>query len=568
MKSALILFLFSSSVIGVFGDTDEVKVSVMEGDSVTLYTDVAKIQGSDSIEWRFNGNRMARIKSDSITPDKSFRDTMQLNNMTGDLKITNITTTDSGLYKLKIKSSSGSPEKTFSVTVVISGVKSVSVKEGDSVTLNTGVNELQRDDVIRWRHQNVVAGIDNNYVQLYRGGLELDRQTGSLTITNITIEYAGDYEVDVTISSRRYTIHKSFSVNVNELKSVSVMEGDSATLNSDLTEIQRDDVIRWSFGKITIAEIIKADQQFSTYDGPDRRFRGRLNLDHQTGSLNIMNIIDTDSGNYTLKISSSRFTVHKRISVTVNETVTLVLVMEGDSVTLHTDHSKISRNDIVQWSGDKNVLITPSDARWSNTVQNDQTGDLTIRNIRRDQSGDYKIIFMDIQMRFMSIRRKFHINISDVFSDETDGMKTVSVIKGDSVFLNTSVTEIQKGDLIEWLFGAQNITIAKTDGKNNSIYNDKDVRFKNRLNLDKRTGGLTIENSNIEHSGHYQLKIINNNKYTIQKSFSVTVSLSSGAIAAIVVAVVLVFLAAAAGVIYYLCKSSIPERSSARHWYL
>ncbi|XP_051763236.1 uncharacterized protein LOC127519755 isoform X3 [Ctenopharyngodon idella] len=470
MKSALILFLFSSSVIGVFGDTDEVKVSVMEGDSVTLYTDVAKIQGSDSIEWRFNGNRMARIKSDSITPDKSFRDTMQLNNMTGDLKITNITTTDSGLYKLKIKSSSGSPEKTFSVTVVISGVKSVSVKEGDSVTLNTGVNELQRDDVIRWRHQNVVAGIDNNYVQLYRGGLELDRQTGSLTITNITIEYAGDYEVDVTISSRRYTIHKSFSVNVNELKSVSVMEGDSATLNSDLTEIQRDDVIRWSFGKITIAEIIKADQQFSTYDGPDRRFRGRLNLDHQTGSLNIMNIIDTDSGNYTLKISSSRFTVHKRISVTVN----------------------------------------------------------------------------------------------DVFSDETDGMKTVSVIKGDSVFLNTSVTEIQKGDLIEWLFGAQNITIAKTDGKNNSIYNDKDVRFKNRLNLDKRTGGLTIENSNIEHSGHYQLKIINNNKYTIQKSFSVTVNsgLSSGAIAAIVVAVVLVFLAAAAGVIYYLCKSSIPERSS------
>ncbi len=30
------------------------------------------------------------------------------------------------------------------------GVKSVSVMEGDSVTLHTGVSEIQRDDVITW----------------------------------------------------------------------------------------------------------------------------------------------------------------------------------------------------------------------------------------------------------------------------------------------------------------------------------------------------------------------------------------------------------------------------------
>ncbi|KAK9967201.1 hypothetical protein ABG768_001609, partial [Culter alburnus] len=156
-----------------------------------------------------------------------------------------------------------------------------------------------------------------------------------------------------------------------------------------------------------------------------------------------------------------------------------------------------------------------------------------------------------------------------VFSDETGGVKTVSVIKGNPVFLITSVTEIQKGDLIEWLFGPQNITIAKTDGKNNSIHNENDVRFKNRLNLDNQTGDLIIKNSNIEHSGHYQLKIINNNTYTIQKSFSVTVhpglspavpdpGQSSGAVAGIVVAVLLVF-AAVGGLIYH--KSSKPKRS-------
>ncbi len=39
-----------------------------------------------------------------------------------------------------------------------------------------------------------------------------------------------------------------FVVETDEVKSVSVLEGDSVTLRTDITGIQRDDEILWKFG--------------------------------------------------------------------------------------------------------------------------------------------------------------------------------------------------------------------------------------------------------------------------------------------------------------------------------
>ncbi|XP_051551329.1 SLAM family member 5-like [Myxocyprinus asiaticus] len=96
---------------GVFGvETDEIKmVYVMEGDSVTLDTDVSKIQGDDLILWRFGAedtrvadvNRTAKIISTSKSPE-GFRNKLHLDDQTGSLTITNIKTEHSGLYKAQI----------------------------------------------------------------------------------------------------------------------------------------------------------------------------------------------------------------------------------------------------------------------------------------------------------------------------------------------------------------------------------------------------------------------------------------------------------------------------------
>ncbi|XDV23355.1 hypothetical protein PO909_027954, partial [Leuciscus waleckii] len=341
---------------------------------------------------------------------------------------------------------------------------------------------------------------------------------------------------------------------------VSVMEGDSVTLNPQ-TEIPEADPAQWWFDKSRIAKINKTNF-------PDERFSGRLKLDHQTGSLTITNIKKTDSGLYELQIEGTNGVTSKTFSVTVTDVVKSLSVTEGDTVTLHTGVTDIQRDDQIKWKSGDQVLTCPDDTRWRNIHLNNETGDLTIRNIRSHQSGDYEL---EINTASMILHRKLYITISGVFSDEKDGVKTVSETKGD-VLLHTHLSHIQQNDPIEWTFGPQNIHVAKTDGKSNSIsYNYNDERFKNRLLLDIRTGDLTIKNSSTEHSGLYQLKIITSS-YTIQKSFSVAVSvsdkqtpdpgvspgavtdsgLSSGVVAGIVSGVVVLLLLVFAAVVIYL----------------
>uniref|UniRef100_A0A8C2ALC5 Ig-like domain-containing protein n=1 Tax=Cyprinus carpio TaxID=7962 RepID=A0A8C2ALC5_CYPCA len=95
--------------------------------------------------------------------------------------------------------------------------------------------------------------------------------------------------------------------------SVSVMEGDLVTLNSlnsDLTEIREGDDILWKFGaeKSLIAKMNKKRKIFSTHNAPDERFRDRLKLDSQTGSLTITDITTEHAGLYELEISGAKLT--------------------------------------------------------------------------------------------------------------------------------------------------------------------------------------------------------------------------------------------------------------------
>ncbi|XP_050958378.1 SLAM family member 5-like [Labeo rohita] len=96
-------------------------------------------------------------------------------------------------------------------------------------------------------------------------------------------------------------------------ESVSVMEGDSVTLNTDVTEIHEDDDILWKFGaeKSVIAQIKRENQIFR-----DVRFRDRLKLNRQTGSLTITNIIIEHAGLYEVKISGVKRSI-KTFSVSV-----------------------------------------------------------------------------------------------------------------------------------------------------------------------------------------------------------------------------------------------------------
>ncbi|CAM4274365.1 unnamed protein product [Leuciscus chuanchicus] len=101
------------------------------------------------------------------------------------------------------------------------------------------------------------------------------------------------------------------------MKSTEVMEGDSVTLHTDVTQIHSDDLILWTFGsKAThIARINRAREIFN--NSANGRFRDRLQLDNQTGSLTITNTSTGHSGPYEVEIVTGNKISVKTFRVTV-----------------------------------------------------------------------------------------------------------------------------------------------------------------------------------------------------------------------------------------------------------
>ncbi|XP_056615458.1 uncharacterized protein LOC130430474 isoform X2 [Triplophysa dalaica] len=327
----------------------------MEGDSVTLHTNVTDIQTSDVIRWRFGEGEsrdlLVDIDKNTIKYNGPFKDRLHADIQTGDLTITNMRIKHSGPYEVQI-SRATTTYKSFRVNVtvapsVFSAGDVKSVTEGDSVTLHTDV-QTQRDDLILWRFGDdgvLIAKHDkeDNKSSLYdadgrfRDRLKLDLHTGSLIITNTKTTDTGLYKLK--ISSNRDTKYKTFSVSVSDgglssggvagivfgvllcivvvvfvfyrinyerqkqmVKEKTVIENKSSvTLESDVTELQSDDVIEWSFRDKVIVIFSMNNKLFTD----EQRLRDRLQVDDQTGSLIITNIRTEDAGLYKVKISSS-----------------------------------------------------------------------------------------------------------------------------------------------------------------------------------------------------------------------------------------------------------------------
>ncbi len=94
-------------------------------------------------------------------------------------------------------------------------------------------------------------------------------------------------------------------------------EGENVTLDTGVSELQRDEQILWSFGsEDTVIAKRDGDTNQVSNDADDGRFGDRLQMDDQTGSLTITNTKSTDSGVYHLQISSRNKVLYKKFRVT------------------------------------------------------------------------------------------------------------------------------------------------------------------------------------------------------------------------------------------------------------
>ncbi|KAI7791062.1 uncharacterized protein LOC130548289 isoform X1 [Triplophysa rosa] len=122
------------------------------------------------------------------------------------------------------------------------------------------------------------------------------------------------------------------------------MEGDSVTLHTHLTHIQTQDHILWLFvprGDL-IAEIYKQANLSLIYDVG--RFRHRLKLDTQTGSLTITNISITNSGLYKLQIRNNTKISDMRFNVTVYARLPVpVIIRDSSQCSSSSERSSVSK---------------------------------------------------------------------------------------------------------------------------------------------------------------------------------------------------------------------------------
>ncbi|XP_068072665.2 uncharacterized protein isoform X2 [Danio rerio] len=514
-------------------------VSVKERGSVTLKPD-AVIQRDDQILWTFgpqetliagvNGNTREICIGDGA--DGRFRDRLRLDSTTGSVTITNTASEHVGVYKLKIISSTGTSFQKFILTLK-QEVKSVT--EGSSVTLSPDT-EIQNDDLILWMFgegDSLIAQMANirktretfdGPDARFKDRLKLDKKTGSLTITNVKNNHTGLYKLQISNSSRG-TTNKTFKVLV-KINNVSVTEGDPLTLKVHV-EIGKKDEIKWLYGEdnALIAEIKEGDRGIFTYDKADGRFKGRLMVDDQTGSLTIKNTRPEHNGLYTLLINSSKGRSYKRFLIFVR--ASMILGKEGNNITLNV-LAELRKDDLILWMfGDEDNLIaqmngettestfTEADERFRDKLLLDKmTGSLTISDITSEHSGAYKL-------HIVSSRRTFYRRFRVFVCGETDP-NTVSVMAGESLILITNFN-VERDEKLHWTFEGVMLASGMNRDVSKTAYRD-DERFRGRLELHHQSASLTVKNTKSSDSGVYQLKIYSGREKNICLDVSVTVS--------------------------------------------
>ncbi|XP_016314652.1 uncharacterized protein LOC107667494 [Sinocyclocheilus anshuiensis] len=318
---------------GVFNAETDKTVSVMEGDSVTLNTNLTEILNDDTLLWLFGPKefvisqitRKSVLTSFLVTDDVRFRGRLQVDQITGSLTIRNTRKRHSGQYKLTI-SREKITSRIFSVDVFgvvgeTGGVKSVSVMEGDSVTLLETGTELRKGDEIKWWFEDLILieftkkTRETNDTEcdvadgIFRNKLVLNVKTGDLIINNIRTIHSGLYKLQISRKNGK-TEYMIFIVTVT-VKEVPAKVGESVTLDPGL-ETLRSDLILWTFGAKNCL-VIKAESGTTSISD---RFRGRLELNHQTGSLTITNTTDTDFGLFQLQIINRDRTRYRRFNLT------------------------------------------------------------------------------------------------------------------------------------------------------------------------------------------------------------------------------------------------------------
>ncbi|KAK7136774.1 hypothetical protein R3I93_016971 [Phoxinus phoxinus] len=141
-------------------------------------------------------------------------------------------------------------------------------------------------------------------------------------------------------------------VDADETEMISVIEGESVTLHTGVTEIglQERLQILWTFrlnsSETRIAEIYKPIMSSIYVSSDNERFRGRLKIDEKTGSLTITNINRLHSGLYKVQVINEGVK-HRSFNIAVYGILTLPVIIRDYLQNSSSSSSSESRCSLV-----------------------------------------------------------------------------------------------------------------------------------------------------------------------------------------------------------------------------
>ncbi|XP_056304443.1 uncharacterized protein LOC130216573 [Danio aesculapii] len=428
-------------------------------------------------------------------------------------------------------------------------VKSLFVTEGDSVTLYANVTDIQTDDLLIWTFGLDNTVIVNNFeVKKYRDRLLVNQKTGSLVINNITVNFSGIYKLE----NIRKSTYRLFRVTVYAHLPVPVIIFNSLQCPSSSGSSDSKCVLLCSVVNVSAASLswYKGNSVLSSISVSDLSINASLHLeveyqDRNTYSCVINNPISNQSTH--LDIDTLCQTCKAQgpsTSMIVGICVGLLLAAVAVAVAGYyylkkSPKTNQNREHPLNEAGQL-PLLPPA-------ANNEEAGPGMLPStnhepITTERAVPAPVDQVDNQITGVTPGGNSHQNNdaeitvphrylpNDIFHDEPDLLRNIRVKSGESITLKTGVTEIKRDDVVKWKYGDSRVSDCTTLFKVIAVVYEgssrckegPDGRFKDKLELDRKTGNLKIKNVRVKHSGHYKLKI-ESNTHPLSKTIKVTV---------------------------------------------
>ncbi|XP_072526143.1 uncharacterized protein [Salminus brasiliensis] len=428
--------------------------------------------------------------------------------------------------------------------------------EGNTVTICTGFTGVQSDAQILWLYGPKKIKIVNSQVfrgetitdynrDRFRDRLQLDRSSGSLTIRNISREDSGEYRLQIiteTSSVWKFTLKNYAQVSKPVITSQpeNHLESPSESCSPVCSVENGEDVtLTWSEEKERISSISRSDSSERLHLPLNRTFPNIYTytcesanpVSHQTTQLNITELCDINSGEVERNVIISLPLI---LTLVLTGLVSVALILlclwkrnrcqKTQGLGMPLVQRRFTNAELkfsvwlsLQFDDPQRVLLLEThfnDKCEQNPIKVDpDTNQILMMRVRAPEQLGSTVTPEHLEEMDSSRRSVlcFLILTTDLLFTAGQEAVILQELEGNTVTILTGLTGVKSDAQILWFYtsGITDIKILNSQIFKGEMTTDYiSDKFRDRLQLDRSSGSLTIKNISREDSGVYKLQII------------------------------------------------------------